>query len=168
MIQMVKNYFGMRNFEANLPKMAASSEASSPQDIVDVNTMKKFVDKGMVSFRGGEQMKNDLDRKEGVVVGSISDGVLNYSGALEYDSKTEKPISFKAEKVYASTHNDMRLPIRMSMEFKDDGKTAAYTFNSQETALFHIDNHTWRITGTESLVLDSKTGAILQMSVPPR
>lgn len=168
MIQMVKNYFGMRNFETNLPKISVGNEVNSPQDIADVSTMKKFVDKVMVSFRGSEQMKNDLNRKEGIVAGSVEDGVLNYTGTLEYDTRTEKPISFKAEKVYASIHSKPGLPLRMTMEFKDDGKTAAYSFTSKETALFHIDNHTWRITGTESLVMDSKTGAILEMNVPQR
>jgi len=166
MIQMVKNYFGMRNFEANLPKVKVSGDVSSPQDIVDVNTMKKFVDDVMVSFRGSEQMKNDMNSKEGAVVGSVRHGFTNYSGALEYDKKTEKPTSFKAEQVYTSIYSKPGETAKISMEFRDDGKTAAYSFTSSKPAVFGIDNHLWHINGTETLVLDSRTGAILDMSVP--
>ncbi|MGV8121299.1 MAG: hypothetical protein AB2L14_16180 [Candidatus Xenobiia bacterium LiM19] len=166
MIQVVKNYFGMHNFKANLPKVQVSNEVNSPQDIVDVNSMKKLIDEVMIKFRGSEQLDNDLNRKEGAVVGSVEHGYADYSGSLEYDPKTEKPIDFKAEHTYNSIFDKAGETSKVSMEFKDDGKTTKYSFTSDSPSLFNIDNHMWRITGTESLVMDSRTGAILEAIVP--
>lgn len=165
MIQALKNAIGRRNFEARLPELQVTNEVNAPQDVVDISSMKTLIDGVMVAFRGNEQMGNDLNRKEGFVVGSVEYSCSSYSGTLEYDPKTEKPVNFKAEHVYGFPSSSTGKSARISMEFRDDGKTAAYTFTSDKQSLFRINDHFWHIKGTESLVMDSRTGAILEMNV---
>jgi len=166
MIQMVKNYVGVHNFNANLPKMNVDNKNDFPKDIADITMMKNFVDKVMINFRSNEQLDNDLNRKEGAVVGSVKHGGSTYSGTLEYDPKTEKPVSFKAESSGHSMFSDSDGIPRISMEYKDDGKMTVYSFTSNPESLFRIDGQFWHVYGTEALAMDSKTGTILETMLP--
>jgi hypothetical protein len=166
MIQSIKNHYGARNFNHNLPKIHLDNNKDYTTDqlaaLDDLTDRKNFIDYVMITFRKKEQMEEDIRREEGLVAGTVrfyknKRCFRSISGNLKYNPKTEKPVEFDA----AYTHLGFG-----KMSYRDDGNTITYSYTDQRTRT-KSNGMKYEITGTESLKLNSKSGELIDIQEFP-
>lgn len=161
MIQIAKNLYGAWNFQHNLPKVHLDDNKSySPDQLATLDELtqrKEQIDQVMVGFRKREQMKDDINGKEGIVAGTMQVDYSDYSGNLKYNPKTEKPAEFDAAYTYSPSSK---------MSYRDDGNTVTYSYTN-ERIRYDSNGHGWMITGTESLKMSSKSGEVIEIQEFP-
>jgi len=161
MIQIAKNLYGAWNFKHNLPKMHLDDNKSySPDQLTTLDELtqrKEQIDKVMIGFRKREQMKDDINGKEGIVAGTMQVDYSDYSGNLKYNPKTEKPAEFDAACTWSPSSK---------MSYRDDGNTVTYSYTNEQIR-YDSNGHGWMITGSESLKMNSKSGEVIEIQEFP-